>query len=75
MDTFVLESQTPLPSFFILMSKTPRIGDLFTYDGQSYKVVKVPTFSSVVGRNLNVKSGMPDSIKVPIREIEIYEQT
>lgn len=53
------------------MSKTPRIGDLFTYDGQSYQVTKVPTFSSVVGENLNSKSGMPSSVKVEIREIEL----
>lgn len=57
------------------MSKTPRIGDSFTYDGQSYKVTSVPTFSSVVGENLYPKSGKPSSVKVPIREIQLYDDS
>lgn len=52
------------------MSKTPRIGDLFTHDGETYKVVKVPSFSSVVGENVSKVSG-PILAKVPIREIEL----
>ena len=54
-------------------SKTPRVGDNFTYDGQTYKVTKVPTFSSVVGENIDQISGMPDMVKVPIREIQLVE--
>lgn len=53
------------------MSKTPRIGDLFTHNGQTYKVTSVPTFSSVAGRNVDLESGSPFSVKVPIREIEL----
>jgi hypothetical protein len=50
--------------------KTPKIGDLFTHEGHTYKVTKVPTFSSVVGENVNQKSG-PSMCKVPVREIEL----
>lgn len=53
------------------MSKTPRIGDKFTHKDQTYKVTRVPTFSSVIGENVNQISGSPSYVKVPIREIEL----
>ena len=54
------------------MNKTPRIGDTFTHKGETYKVTRIPTFSSVVGENVNLRSGSPPShVKVPIREIEL----
>ena len=55
-----------------MASKTPRVDDLFTYDGQTYKVTKVPTFSSVVGENIDQISGSPSKVKVAIREIQLF---
>lgn len=46
----------------------PRVDDLFTHEGQTYRVTKVPTFSSVVGENVNMRSGSPSSVKVPVNQ-------
>ena len=53
------------------MSKTPRIGDKFTYDGRLYKVDEVLDFSTVSGKNIDPEFKEPYYVKAPIREIEL----
>jgi hypothetical protein len=51
--------------------KTLKMGDEFIYDKETYKVTKIPTFSTVVGENVDPKSGGAFMVKVPVREIEL----
>lgn len=51
--------------------KTPRIGDEFTHENETYKVTRVPTFSTVIGENVDPNTGGAFMVKVPIREIEL----
>ena len=51
--------------------KTPKIGDTFTHKDFTYKVTRVPTFSSVIGENVDPNGGGAFILKVPIREIEL----
>lgn len=53
------------------MSKTPRIGDLFTHAGRTYKVDSIPNYSQVCGYDQDPRANMPNSVKVEIREIEL----
>lgn len=50
--------------------KTFKKDDQFTHKGFTYKVTQIPTFSTVVGENIDPNSDGAFMIKVPLREVE-----
>ena len=50
--------------------KTFKKGEQFTHKGFTYEVTKIPTFSTVIGENIDPQSTGAFMVKVPLREVE-----